>query len=187
VPQRARADRGGLGEHAQPAERLGHRDEVLRRHHGELGGEAVQPRDAVLGVVAGVAGVGGARGARAAVAAGPAHGRGDEVAAREAQTALLDPAQQLVAQDQAVVAGRGDAEPALGDLAIGTADADLERPHQHLRALGARHGHLHHRGGVRRARAGHERLHQPGSAIAGRDGADACSTAPSAAEPTDSR
>ena len=52
VAEAARADRGRLGEDAEAAERRGDRDEVLGRLDDELGGEAVQPGDAALGVVA---------------------------------------------------------------------------------------------------------------------------------------
>ena len=179
VPDRPRADRRRLGQHAQPAQRLRHRDQVLGRHDRQLGGEAVQPRDAVLGVVAGVARVGRARGARAAVPARPPHGRRDEVAAREAVAGVLDAAEQLVAEDEPLLAGGRDAEPALGDLAIGPADADLERAHQHLAARGPRLGHLRHGGRAGHSRAGDERLHHPSGG--------ARRTAPSAAEPTQAR
>ena len=51
---RAQIDAGSAST-PTPAERLGHGDEVLGGHDRELGGEAVQPRDPVLGVVAGLA------------------------------------------------------------------------------------------------------------------------------------
>ena len=45
-----------------------------------------------------------------------------------------------MAQDQPLLAGGRDPEPALGDLAVGPADADLDRPDEHLRRLRARVG-----------------------------------------------
>ena len=57
----------------------------------------------------------------------------------------LDPAEQLVAEHEPVLAVGRDAEQALGDLAVGAADADLERAHEHRsrRVGGLRHvGHL---------------------------------------------
>ena len=44
----------------------------------------------------------------------------------------LDPAEELVPEHEHVLAVRRDAEVALGDLSVGAADADLERPHRHL-------------------------------------------------------
>ena len=72
----------------------------------------------------------------------------------------LDPAEELVPEHEHVLAVRRDAEVALGDLPVGAADADLERPHRHL-ALA--HRLLRDVGDARRLRlAGRddERLHQ---------------------------
>ena len=66
---RAGADRGRLGQHAQPPERARHGDELVGGLGHELAGEAVQARDAALDVVAGGAGVRRALRARTAVAA----------------------------------------------------------------------------------------------------------------------
>ena len=60
-----------------------------------------------------------------------------EVAAREAVAVALDDAEELVAEHQRVAARRSYAEDALGDLAVGAADADLQGAEEDL-ALGRR-------------------------------------------------
>jgi hypothetical protein len=87
-------------------------------------------------------------------------------------TTFLDAAQQLVAEDEPVLARRRDAEEALGDLPVRAADADLERADQELATRGSRRGHLGDRGAPVHAGGDDESLHQ------------ARRTAPSAAEPT---
>ena len=112
--------------------RVGHRDEVLGRLGDELGREAVQARDAPLAVVAGQARVRRALVAREAVPAGAAHRRADEIPAREPVAVGLDPCQQLVAEDELLLAVGRDAEQALGDLAVGAAHPDAHGPQQDL-------------------------------------------------------
>src|SRR5581483_12432971 len=101
-----------LGEHTQPAERPGNRDELRWILGDELAREPVEARDAALAVVAGQARVGRALAAGEAVPAGPADGRGDEVAAREPGTVLLDERERLVPEHQRPRIVRCDAEQA---------------------------------------------------------------------------
>ena len=122
---------------------------MLRGLGHELAREAVQPGDAALGVVAGVAGVRRALGARRAVPARAPHGRGDEVAAREAVPVALDDAEELVAEDEPLAPARRHAEQPLGDLAVGAADADLERAQEHLAGPGRGVGDLRDLGRLR--------------------------------------
>ena len=49
----------------------------------------------------------------------------------------LDDAEELMTEHEQVVTFRRHAEEAFGDLPVGAADADLERPHQHLTLAGA--------------------------------------------------
>ena len=184
VPQRTLADRRGLGQDAERAERARDGDDLRRVLDDELAGEAVQPRDPALEVVARQARVRRAFRAGETVAAGAADDRGHQVAAREAVPVTLDPSEELVPEHQlALVVGR-DAEVAVRDLAVGAAHADFQHADRH--AVSRR---LRHVGDVRRAdraRPSDERLHlRRGQA------AHACmvsrSTAPSEAEPTSSR
>jgi hypothetical protein len=138
----------------------------------------VQPRDAPLEVEARVARVGRALGARCAATARAPHRRRNKVAAREAVTVALDGGEQLVTEHEPLLAVRRDSEQSLGDLAIGAADADLERPQQHLVRLRPRVRHLFDARRVRDARNRDERVHQPGRVPR---------TAPSEAEPTSAR
>ena len=161
VAHGAGADRRRLGQHAQPPELARHRDELVGRLGHELAGEAVQARDAALDVVAGGAGVRRSLRARVAVAAGAPHGRGHEVAAREAVAVLLHRAEELVAEDERLPAARGDPEQPLADLAVGPAHPDLERPHEHLARRRDRRGHLLHPRGAGDARPRDERQHPP--------------------------
>ena len=136
VTDRPRADRRGLGQHPQPSERARHSHQVLGGLGGQLAGEAVQPGDAPLGVVAGVAGVRRSLAARLAVPARAPHGRRHDVAALEAVAARLDDAEELVAEEQALAARRGHAERALRDLAVRAAHAHLERAQEQLAGAG---------------------------------------------------
>ena len=74
-------------------------------------------------------------------------------------TVALDHAEQLVAEHEPVAVVRRDPEGALGDLAIGAADADLQRPQEHLARAGPRVRHLGDGGAVRPAGSGDEGLH----------------------------
>ena len=130
VADPALADRRRLHEHAEPSERARDRDQLRRILRHELAREPVQARDPALAVVAREARVGGALVAGEAVRARAPHDRGDEVAACESVAVPLDPAEELVAEHEHVLAVRRDAEVALGDLPVGAADADLERPHE---------------------------------------------------------
>ena len=80
-------------------------------------------------VVAGQARVGCALGAGEAVPARAAHGCRDEVAAAEAVAVTLDDRERLVPEHERAAVGR-DAEEPFRDLAVGSADADLEHAHQ---------------------------------------------------------
>ncbi len=100
VSQSPLADGHGLGQDAQPPQRLRDGDELRRILDDELAREPVQPGDPAFDVVAGEAGVGEALGARETVPAGAAHGRGDQVAPREPMTVPLDPPERLVAEHQ---------------------------------------------------------------------------------------
>ena len=139
-PRARGAPRGRRSTRARPArrvaQRLRHRDQVLGGHDRELAGEAVQAGDPVLAVVAGGAGVGRALRARVAVAARAPHGRGDEVAGGEAVAARSTRPSSSWPRMSGSSPGRGDPEQALRDLAVGPADADLERPHEQLAAAG---------------------------------------------------
>ena len=82
-----------------------------------------------------------------------------EVALREPVAVLGDDAEQLVAEDQVGLTGRRRPELAGRDLAVGAADADLERPDQ--QAVRPRLG-VRDRRGAGRARlegGGDQRLH----------------------------
>ena len=131
----AGADRRRLGEDAQRPERRRDRDQLARILRHELPREAVQPCDPALAVVAGEARVRRARLAGRAVPAGAAHRRGDELAAREAVAVALDDGEELVTEHEAATLRRGPEMP-VRDLAVGAADADLERPDDDV-ALGA--------------------------------------------------
>ena len=67
--------------------------------------------------------------------------------------------EQLMAQHQLLLALGRVAEPARGDLAVGAADADLERAQQQLARLRGGSGHLADAGRSRPARRGDERHH----------------------------
>jgi hypothetical protein len=155
MPQRTRAHRRRLRQHADAPERLRDRNQLGRVLGDHLAREAVQPRDATLAVVTRQARVGRGLCACDAVPARPAHRRRDEVAAREAVAVLGDDRQHLVPEHERPVVRR-DAEEAVRDLAVGAADADLERP-QDDRPRRPVVGHL---ADARRARAAglrHER------------------------------
>ena len=160
VAQAALADRGRLGQHAEAAERLRHGDEVLRRLGHELARVAVQPGDPALAVVARVAGVGRAppRTPRSCP-----HERRTVPVTRSPRSkpwpVALDDAEQLVAEHEPLLAFGRHAEQPLGDLAVGPADADLERAQQQLAAGCLRLGDVGDLGRVRLARRGDERLH----------------------------
>ena len=134
---RAQIELGSASTPSRPSAR-GIGDHVLGVLDHQLAGEALERRDAALGVVAGVARVGRALLAGAAVPARAADGGGHEVALREAVAALDHDAEQLVAEDQLGLAGRRGAELAGRDLAVGAADADLERADQQRARRAAR-------------------------------------------------
>ena len=92
----------------------------------------------------------------------------------EAVAVALHAGEQLVAEHELLLALRRGPEQALVDLAVGAADADAQRPQQHLAAAGRDVGDLLDRRRVRRAGRGEQGDH-------GR------STAPSEAEPTCAR
>src|SRR5204862_2499541 len=114
MPDRPPADRGRLGEYAEPSERAGDRDQLRGVLGDVLAREAVQARDAAFGVVAGEARVGRPVLARAAVRARAADGRGHEVSGGEAVPAVGDDAEQLVTEHELGSAVGRYAEHALG-------------------------------------------------------------------------
>ena len=186
VPKSPRADRRRLGEHAQSTERAWDRDELRRVLGDELAREPVESSDPAFAVVARQARIRRSLGAGHAVRAGAAHGRRDEVAAREAVPVQLDGREHLVAEHERTLAGRRDSEQAVRDLAVGSAHADLEHPQQHLVRAGRDRRDVGHTRRVGHSGPGDERLHlpaQPATAVAVRDP----STAPSDAEPTRAR
>ena len=131
---RSQIDAGSTSTPSRPSER-GIADQLRRILGHELAREPVQARDPALAVVARQARVGGTLAAGEAVRARAAHDRRDEVAAGESVAVALDPAEELVAEHEQLVALGRYAEQPLGDLPVGTADADLERPHRAPRPL----------------------------------------------------
>ena len=110
VTERALADRRRLGEDTEPAQRPRNRDELAGIFDDQLAREPVQPCDPALDVVARQARIGEAVRAGETVPAGTSHGRGDEVAPREAMAVALDQAEQLVTEHELRAVGRCDAE-----------------------------------------------------------------------------
>ena len=125
-----RADRRRLGKHPEATELVRDADELVGVLDHQLPGEAVEPRDAALAVVAGEAGVGRTFCACEAVSARPAHRSAHEVALREPVSVTFDECERLVAEHELLrVVGR-DTEDPFRDLAVGAADADLEHAEQ---------------------------------------------------------
>ena len=88
-----------------------------------------------------------------------AHGRRDEVAAAEAVAVALDDRERLVPEHERAAVGR-DAEEPFRDLAVGSADADLEHAHQQRVVVGPHGGNVRDPRRVGDAGVGDERQHQ---------------------------
>ena len=110
-------------------------------------------------VVARQARVRRALGAGEAVPARAAHGCRDEVAAAEAVAVALHDRERLVPEHERAAVGR-DAEEPFRDLAVGSADADLEHAHQQRVVAGLHGGNVRDPRGVGDAGVGDERQHQ---------------------------
>ena len=123
-----------LQQHAELAERRIDLDRVTRLDAKPLGAEAVQALDAALGVAAVAAHVPFAGGAgRAGHRIGPPHDADDVVAGGEAAAGrrLDHLAVGFMAEHQPLAAGRRLAVGAGDDFAVGAADAERQRAHQH--------------------------------------------------------
>src|SRR5215203_782432 len=125
-----------LGEDAERPEVIGYRDgEVLLDRH-ELGAVAVERLDAALRVLAVPAHVPlahGAAGARDGV--GAPDDPGHQLAGVEAAASLADTAEELVPEHEPLVSLRRLAVGAVEDLAVGAADAEVERLDEQLAIL----------------------------------------------------
>ena len=135
-------DAGRLDQDAVHAERRIELDQKVRLDAEKIRAVAVALLDAALGVAAVAAHVPFADGAaRARHRIGPAHDADDEIAGFEAAIGrrFLHLAERLVADDQTLLARRRPAIGAGDDLAVGAADAERQRAHQH-RAVRRRRG-----------------------------------------------
>src|SRR5262245_26547099 len=92
----------------------------------------MQACDPALAVVAGQTRIWRVFRACDATATRAADGRSDELPAREAVTVSLDDAQRLVPEHQQSLVPGWDPEEPFRDLAVGAADADLQRADEHL-------------------------------------------------------
>ena len=165
VAQRAGADRRRLGEHAEPPERLGHRDDVLGGHDGQLGGEAVQARDAVLGVVAGVARVRRARprtrcSARTSAGRSRSRGRRGRSRGRRARRGRAARGPRI---SRSSPAGGMPNQPSEISRSVPQTPTSTGRTSTSSPA-GRGSGIVGHRGRAAHAGPGDERLHQPARA-----------------------
>ena len=138
-------DAGRLEEHAQKSERGIDPHRELRLDAKAIRTIAVAFLDTTLGVKAVAAHVpfaGGAGTARNRI--GAADDADDEVAGREAARArrALDAPQRLVPQDQPRLAGRRGAVLAGNDLAVGAANTERHRAHEHAAIRHTRLGHI---------------------------------------------
>ena len=176
MPHGARADRGGSGQHADRAQAGRHRHEVLGQLGDEVAREAVQRRDAALGVVARQARVGRIRRARAHRARTTAARRWPTRSPRaEAGPSRSTRPSSSWPEHQGGAVRRCDPEVAADDLAVGAATADLDDPEQHAVVRRGRLGHLLDARRAGGAGINDERLHQPSGIRR---------TAPSEADPT---
>ena len=71
----------------------------------------------------------------------------------------LDDGERLVAEHQRLLAFGRDAEDPVGDLPVGAADPDLERPQEHLALARLERWHLLDTGRIARAGIDDEREH----------------------------
>lgn len=152
-----------LEQHAEPIERAIELHQELRLAAKALGAEAVPRLDAALGVPTVEAHVPlaiGASGARGGI--GAADDADDEVADAEAAAArrFLDPAQQFMADDEPVLAGRRCTVAAGHDLRVGAANAKRKAPHEDRAVRGRWFGHVRQGRRIRDARKHRQRQHR---------------------------
>jgi len=93
------------------------------------------------------------------VAARAAHGRAYKVTAREAVAVGFDTRQQLVAEDQVLLAVGRNAEPPVGDLPVGAAHSHAQGTQEDFVGTGRGVRDLGHPGRVRMTGRGDESEH----------------------------